>query len=432
MKQREQILILTASSPKHQSGIIALDILEALTSSDLYTVHLLTKEWVKKDDRILSVESKYRTIWKKFRNRLFRILKKQTGSTIAVDKNYSSHEFNETITYYPTEKILSRAKMIPDRIIVLFMQGFLSFKNLYELQNLTSAKIYLFPMDMAPFTGGCHWAWGCEGYKFECKNCPAILSGGKVDQSYINQEFKLHYVRKMDLELFAANSQLSEQIKSSKIFSNKIIHPHIFALPNKKIFFPSPKIEACERLGIDAERTIFFFGANSLTSKSKGVNVLLNALQKIKRDLISSGNESDFYFLIAGQKFAEMEINFPFEYKYLGYFADVKELSIAYNAADFYISPSIQDAGPLMVLQAMACGTPVISFDVGFARDFIINGYNGYKAHDISHEALANQISAAASLDRLNREKMRMNNLRLYQEKASIKLITKLQEAFAG
>ena len=37
----------------------------------------------------------------------------------------------------------------------------------------------------------------------------------------------------------------------------------------------------------------------------------------------------------------------------------------------------IQDSGPMMIGDALACGTPVISFAIGLANDVIVNGYNG-------------------------------------------------------
>ena len=46
--------------------------------------------------------------------------------------------------------------------------------------------------------------------------------------------------------------------------------------------------------------------------------------------------------------------------------------------ADVFVSPSIQDAGPMMVAQSMMCGTPVVAFEMGNAVDYIQNGKTGY------------------------------------------------------
>ena len=47
--------------------------------------------------------------------------------------------------------------------------------------------------------------------------------------------------------------------------------------------------------------------------------------------------------------------------------------------SDVFLSPSIQDAGPMMLNQALMCGTPAVAFNIGVAYD-IINDKTGYLA----------------------------------------------------
>ena len=48
-------------------------------------------------------------------------------------------------------------------------------------------------------------------------------------------------------------------------------------------------------------------------------------------------------------------------------------MSELYAAADFYLIPSRDEGGPKAVLEAVACGTPVISTDVGIAKEVLSN-----------------------------------------------------------
>jgi glycosyltransferase involved in cell wall biosynthesis len=43
------------------------------------------------------------------------------------------------------------------------------------------------------------------------------------------------------------------------------------------------------------------------------------------------------------------------------------------------VSPSIEDCGPMMIVESLACGTPVIGFDIGLVSSLISNGENGFK-----------------------------------------------------
>lgn len=50
---------------------------------------------------------------------------------------------------------------------------------------------------------------------------------------------------------------------------------------------------------------------------------------------------------------------------------------MAYAAADVFIISSIEDNLPNTVMESIACGTPVIGFDVGGIPDMVRDGING-------------------------------------------------------
>tara|TARA_B100001540_G_C15512991_1_gene508935 strand:- start:131 stop:607 length:477 start_codon:yes stop_codon:yes gene_type:complete len=82
-----------------------------------------------------------------------------------------------------------------------------------------------------------------------------------------------------------------------------------------------------------------------------------------------------------------------FTYDFKGTIENENELINFYNKNDFFLNQSIQDAGPVMVNEALACGTPVISFRNGVSVDVIRNGYNGFLISKISSELLAKKIN---------------------------------------
>lgn len=59
-------------------------------------------------------------------------------------------------------------------------------------------------------------------------------------------------------------------------------------------------------------------------------------------------------------------------------FAGVREdMPALLGAATIYVSPSLNEAMPITIVEAMAAGTPVISTDVGDCREFLENGSLG-------------------------------------------------------
>ena len=52
----------------------------------------------------------------------------------------------------------------------------------------------------------------------------------------------------------------------------------------------------------------------------------------------------------------------------------------AYAAADVFVTPAQQDNLPNTVLESLACGTPVVAFNIGGMPDMISHLENGYLA----------------------------------------------------
>lgn len=382
-----KILILTASDPYKTAGIVALDLYRALKNNN-DEVKILVKKWGKYDNKdIIPLESSFRSrknkIILKIRNRLLRlgIIKDSTPKT---NTDYSVLNYDQTETYYSTEKILNKAGFNPDRIIVLFMHNFLSYKNLNEIYHYTKVPIYLYLMDMAPMTGGCHYAWSCDGYLKECGNCPAIYSKTIDDQTHINWKYKYKNVENIDLKVIAGTSWTYNQLLKSSIFRNKEKYKILISVDND-VFKSEDKNLARKRLGLPNSKKIIFFGAVSASNKRKGFMELIQALNILKNQNL----DYDIHLIIAGNADNHLIKNLPFEYSLLGKLNHLN-LSAAFQAADIFVSPSIEDSGPMMINQSIMCGTPVVAFEMGVAVDLVITGETGYRAKlkdsvDFSH-----------------------------------------------
>jgi glycosyltransferase involved in cell wall biosynthesis len=61
----------------------------------------------------------------------------------------------------------------------------------------------------------------------------------------------------------------------------------------------------------------------------------------------------------------------------LGYVANECLLALVYSAADIFVMPSLQESFGQTALQALACGTPVVGFEVGGIPDMVRPGVNG-------------------------------------------------------
>ena len=64
----------------------------------------------------------------------------------------------------------------------------------------------------------------------------------------------------------------------------------------------------------------------------------------------------------------------------LGYLADETLQRWAYAAADLFVFPTLADNQPLVLIEALACGTPIVAFDVGGVPEMVQHLQTGYLA----------------------------------------------------
>ena len=120
----------------------------------------------------------------------------------------------------------------------------------------------------------------------------------------------------------------------------------------------------------------------------------MNSLRHLQTKLLRNDKHlEDYLLLIIGKNSVNTFAKISIPVKQVGMLNE-SGLIRAYQAADVFISPSIEDSGPLMVNQAMMCGTPVVAFKTGVALD-LIDGYEtGYAADLKDSKELSDGIYA--------------------------------------
>ncbi|MGK7899614.1 MAG: glycosyltransferase, partial [Xenococcus sp. (in: cyanobacteria)] len=143
-------------------------------------------------------------------------------------------------------------------------------------------------------------------------------------------------------------------------------------------------------LNLPQNKKLVFFGAAKATSdKRKGFELLQKALQYLSK----SGYQNELELVIFGASRPDNPPAFGFKEHYLGRFGDNLSLALIYSAADVFIAPSIQENLANTVMEALACGTPCLAFNIGGMPDMIEHEKNGYLAQPYKIEDLARGIS---------------------------------------
>ena len=261
----------------------------------------------------------------------------------------------------------------PDAIVLHWIShGFLSIETIAKLRKPTIWTLH----DMWPFTGGCHYNQECERYLLACGNCPSLHSDSDRDLSSWVWKRKQRSWRLLDLTAVAPSRWLAECASASSLFEQIRVE----VIPNGldlAVYQPIDRQLARQRLNIASDKLTILYGAmNAMSTPRKGFELLQLALHQLGKTEWRDRIE----LIVFGASRPEHPLDFGFKTHYIGSLSDDIALSFVYAAADVFVAPSIQDNLPNTVLEATACGTPTVAFDIGGMPDLIDPYHTGYLA----------------------------------------------------
>jgi len=254
--------------------------------------------------------------------------------------------------------------------------GFLSIADLKELVD-TGKPIIWTLHDMWTFTGGCHYAGTCDHFTGECGDCYFLSDPGEND---ISRKGWLHkaamYAGAENVTFVTCSQWLGTVAKRSSLISKFRIE----SIPNPidvNLFSPTDKTTAKERWRINPFAKVIAFGAANINDRRKGITYLVDALT----DLYSLCPDAGLIEIVIFGKNKHFDASqLPFRVYELGPISVQEELVEIYNLADVFVMPSVEDNLPNTVMEALACGTPVVAFNTGGVPEMIDHQQNGYLA----------------------------------------------------
>jgi len=270
--------------------------------------------------------------------------------------------------------------------------GFLSIESIKKLAK-TNKPIVWTLHDMWAFTGGCHHSRDCENYQKTCGNCVQFLKNpSPTDLSHQIWREKMAVFSKANLTIITCSEWLGNRAKKSSLFQNISIE----SIPNPidiEVFRPIDKKIARKKFNLDENKKYILFAAMRVDAVGKGFAYFSEAISIISNQLLNFGKaNADIEIIIFGQAQASDFETLPFKVNILGRLSDLATIAHAYSAASVFVIPSLEDNLPNTIMESMACGTPVVGFDVGGIPEMIDHEKCGYLAQYKSAEDLANGI----------------------------------------
>jgi glycosyltransferase involved in cell wall biosynthesis len=260
-----------------------------------------------------------------------------------------------------TAGLVDRAGVTPDIVHLHNLHG--GYFDLRALARI-SARVPTFVTmhDMWMLTGHCAHSLKCDRWRSGCGQCPALHLDPPVrrDATDDNWRAKLAIYSRSTLHVATPSRWLGDKLNAS------ILRPAIAStrvIPNgvdTAIFHPADRQRVRRALGLPPDAVIVMLTTGSRGSMWKDDATLRETMRRVGREHLGT----PVLFLAVGRDSA-VRGSHGAATRSVAFQYDPATMAQYYQASDLYLHASRADTCPLAVLEAMACGTPVVASRVG-------------------------------------------------------------------
>jgi glycosyltransferase involved in cell wall biosynthesis len=223
--------------------------------------------------------------------------------------------------------------------------------------------------DLHPATGGCIHPYDCHNFTNHCHNCPNLKRPRNHDRSWHEFNLKDRLYRRLNLHIVGNSEWTTAQARRSALMRHASSFHTISPGVETKEFTHVEKSCARQALGLTSKTFVVGFSCMDVSDPNKNAALLLESVQELAR-------QSEVTLLVCGGgKLPDFDRKF--EVVKLGIAQSPRLQSIFYSACDVLAVPSRIESFGLTALEAMACGTPVVSFRTGGLAELVNHEQTG-------------------------------------------------------
>jgi glycosyltransferase involved in cell wall biosynthesis len=259
------------------------------------------------------------------------------------------------------------------------------------------------PVDQYLSTGNCGYTLGCERFRDSCGRCPQLANmpdpGLGRDPTSALLKMKKAAVRISRFHILVHTDYLARHYAST--FVGRLPIDRLYYGVDTEVFRPMPREECAAALGVEPPRRFVVGLFHSFVAVArKGLLTLLGDLQALARRLPDA---LEVLVVGHGSERAHQYATPDLRVTALPFLKGPEELARALNLCDVLLYPTQAENLSLTCLDALACGVPVISSEVGGQPEAIEDGVNGFLCPPGGLEQFGGRVAQMAADPALTR-----------------------------
>ena len=265
-----------------------------------------------------------------------------------------------------TKRIIAELERLSPSVVLLHnLHGHdCNLEMLFSYFRQKPTKLVWVFHDCWAFTGYCtHFMFEhCDRWTKECSHCPQRKQySWFFDRSKMLYERKKQLLSGLDLTIITPSQWLADLVKQSflKEYPVKVIHNGI----DLSVFRPTPS-DFREKYHIP-EGKFVLLGVAFGWGRRKGLDVFVELSRRL--------DPEKYQIVLVGTDDA-VDKNLPENILSIHRTQNQQELAEVYTAADLFVNPTREDNYPTVNMEAIACGTPVVTFDTGGSPESVDEG----------------------------------------------------------
>jgi glycosyltransferase involved in cell wall biosynthesis len=323
-------------------------------------------------------------------SRLSAVTRVMADPARALDRFWGIEDFR----FPGTRQLLNLTDQRPDVVHCHNLHG--GYFDLRALPSLSQqVPVVVTLHDAWLLSGHCAHSFDCERWKRGCGHCPDLTIEPAIrrDATAYNWRRKQKIFKASRLYIATPSRWLMDKVEQSML-APAIVEARV--IPNGvdlSIFHPANKEEARSTLGIPGGTLVVLFAATAVRQNIwKDYRTVRDGVALA----VAKMPAQSILFIALGQEGPVERIG-PAVIRFVPYQTEPKAVARYYQAADVYVHAARADTFPNTVLEAQACGTPVVATAVGGIPEQVADGRSGYLVSVGDAPALAERLTQLLS-----------------------------------